>query len=44
MLKALLNLFKKKKVEPEPEVTQEPETSPNDYHSYFAKPKKPYFF
>ena len=36
-----LNLFKKKKVEPEPEVTQEPETSPNDYHSYFAKPKKP---
>ena len=36
-----LNLFKKKKVEPEIEVTQEPDTSPNDYHSYFAKPKKP---
>lgn len=35
-----LNLFKKKKPELEPE-QQEPETSPNDYHSYFKQPTKP---
>ena len=31
-----LDLFKKKKPEP---VKVEPETSPNDYHSYFSKPE-----
>ena len=31
-----LDLFKKKKSEP---VKVEPETSPNDYHSYFSKPE-----
>jgi hypothetical protein len=33
-----LNLFKKKKVEIEPEVKVEPESDVNDYHAYFKLP------